>query len=91
MIEPEACRCGYHRYHDLPMTDVVAALLDRLPPSDRTVPRFDARGTRSASLVGDAPRLPVRPVRGIVRVSRSDRRPPGSRPVALQLRHRRGR
>jgi indolepyruvate decarboxylase len=42
MIDPDCVRVRYHRYDDLPMTDVVAALLDRLPGRDQPVPRFDS-------------------------------------------------
>ncbi len=68
MIEAESVQVRYHRYHDLSMTDVVAALLERLPPSNRIVPRFDARGTRSASL-SETPASSGPPSPGIVRVS----------------------
>jgi indolepyruvate decarboxylase len=44
MIESDGVEVRYHRYHDLPMTDVVTTLLERLSPSDRTAPRFDVRG-----------------------------------------------
>jgi indolepyruvate decarboxylase len=41
MIEPAGVQVRFHRYDGLPMAEMVAALLDRLPPGDRTPPRFD--------------------------------------------------
>ncbi len=50
MIEPDGVQVRYHRFHDLPMTDVVVALLERIPPSNRTAPRFDGRRPGAVSL-----------------------------------------
>jgi len=41
MIDPDCVHVRYHHYDGLPMTHVVAALLDRLPCSGRPAPRFD--------------------------------------------------
>jgi indolepyruvate decarboxylase len=68
MVEPDGVQVRYHRFEGLPMTDVVAALLDRLPAGDRQPPRFDGPGA------GDARPVPaaadpgtIRP--GLLRVS----------------------
>jgi indolepyruvate decarboxylase len=45
MIDPDHVQVRYHRYDELPITQVVSALLDRLPPSDRPAPRFDRSAT----------------------------------------------
>jgi TPP-dependent 2-oxoacid decarboxylase len=50
MIDPDGIQVRYHRYVGLPMTEVVAALLDRLPPGDRQVPRLDDPGSGDARL-----------------------------------------
>ncbi len=41
MIDPDGVQVRYHRYDALPMAEVVAALLDRIPSGDQTPPRFD--------------------------------------------------
>ncbi len=53
MIDPEAVHVRFHRYDGLRMTEVVGALVDRLPPSDRTPPRIKDGTT--------APRVPAAP------------------------------
>ena len=35
MIDPDSVQVRYHRYDGLPIADVVAALLGRLPPASR--------------------------------------------------------
>ena len=40
LIDPDGVRVRHHRYDGLPLTQVVEALLERLPASDRPVPRF---------------------------------------------------
>ena len=50
IIEPNGVQVRYHRYDGLPMAEVLSELLDRLPASDRTVPRFDGPGTAEARL-----------------------------------------
>src|SRR4051812_572535 len=40
LIDPDGVRVRFHRYDGLPIAPVVRALLDRLPESDRPVPRF---------------------------------------------------
>jgi indolepyruvate decarboxylase len=54
MIDPDGIQVRYHRYLGLPMTEVVAALLDRLPPGDRQMPRFDDPGSGDARLTAPA-------------------------------------
>jgi indolepyruvate decarboxylase len=56
MIDPDHVQVRYHRYDGLPITQVVSALLDRLPPSDRPAPRFDSSATGEYPIVaqGDA-------------------------------------
>ena len=54
MIDPDGIQVRYHRYDGLPMTEVVAALLDRLPPGDRPVPRFDDPGSDDARPAADS-------------------------------------
>ena len=68
MIEPDGVQVRYHRYHDLPMKDMVAALLDRLPPSDRTAPRFDARRPDAAGPI-ESPADSRSSTPGILRVA----------------------
>ena len=41
LIDPDEVRVRFHRYAGLTISQVVEALLDRLPTSDRPVPRFD--------------------------------------------------
>jgi indolepyruvate decarboxylase len=41
MIDADGVQVRFHRYDGLRMTQVVAALLERLPQSTRLVPRFD--------------------------------------------------
>jgi indolepyruvate decarboxylase len=48
MIDSDVVQVRYHHYHDLPMTEVVSALLDRLPPSSRAIPHLDTRGPDAA-------------------------------------------
>ncbi len=40
MIDPDGVQVRYHCYHGLPMTQVVAALLEHLAPSIRPAPNF---------------------------------------------------
>jgi indolepyruvate decarboxylase len=56
MIDPDRVHVKYHSYDGLPITHVVAALLDRLPPSQRPVRRFDSVVTAEYPIVaqGDA-------------------------------------
>ena len=85
MIDPDGIQVRYHRYDGLPMTDVVAALLDRLPPSERPAPRFDGPGSdeaRPAAPAADSGQS--RP--GIIRVAEVIAALQGPRPVAIQLR-----
>ncbi len=41
LIDPDGVRVRFHRYEGLAIRQVVEALLERLPPSDRTAPQFD--------------------------------------------------
>ncbi len=41
LIDPDEVRVRFHRYDGLTFSQVVEALLDRLPISDRPAPRFD--------------------------------------------------
>ena len=56
MIDPDRVQVRYHRYDGLPMTRVVAALLDRLPPSERPARRFDSDATDDYPIVATPPR-----------------------------------
>ena len=44
MIDPDSVQVRYHRYDGVPIAEVVAALLERLPASERPLPQFDAVG-----------------------------------------------
>jgi indolepyruvate decarboxylase len=50
IIDPDGIQVRYHRYDGLPIADVVAAVLDRLPPSDRPLPRFDGPSSQTTPL-----------------------------------------
>ncbi len=56
MIDPDRVHVKYHSYDGLPITHVVAALLDRLPPSERPAPRFDSGATAEYPIVTSPPR-----------------------------------
>ena len=49
LIDPESVQVRFHRYDGLRMTEVVAALVDRLPPSGRAPPRFHGGTTDAGS------------------------------------------
>jgi indolepyruvate decarboxylase len=61
MIDPDCVQVRYHRYDGLPMRSVVAALLNRLPYSNRPAPRFDSGATDEYPVVA-SPVLDVAPV-----------------------------
>jgi TPP-dependent 2-oxoacid decarboxylase len=54
MIDPDRVHVKYHSYDGLPITHVVVALLDRLPPSQRPVRRFDSVVTAEYPIVVQA-------------------------------------
>ncbi len=56
MIDPDRVHVKYHSYDGLPITHVVAALLDRLPPSERPVRRFDSVVTAEYPIVAQVDR-----------------------------------
>ena len=70
MIDPDGVQVRYHRYDGLPMAEVVAALLDRLPAQRSAAARDSmARGrTRPVGRVAGRRSPPV-PSPGIVRVA----------------------
>ena len=51
MIDPDHVHVKYHHYDKLPITQVVTALLDRLPPSERPAPCFDSGATAEYPIV----------------------------------------
>ena len=60
LIDPDEVRVRYHRYDGLPISQVVQALLDRLPQNDRPAPRFDspprpAQDPASGQISGSSP------------------------------------
>ncbi|MFI5456410.1 MAG: alpha-keto acid decarboxylase family protein [Isosphaerales bacterium] len=59
MVDPDCVHVRYHRYDGLPMTHVVAALLDRLASNDRAAPRFDRGATIESPIVTSAPQAVV--------------------------------
>jgi indolepyruvate decarboxylase len=55
LIDPDGIRVRYHKYDGLPIGQVVQALLDRLPASDRPVPQFTcAPAISKAGRTGDS-------------------------------------
>ena len=74
MIDPESVQVRYHRYDDLPMAQVVAAISERVPTGDRRTPCFAkdaASSSRAAagSIRGDQ-MAPDRAVSaGVIRVA----------------------
>jgi indolepyruvate decarboxylase len=54
MIDPDSVQIRYHRYDGLPMTRVVATLLERLPYSDRPAPRFDSGATDEYPIIAES-------------------------------------
>ncbi|MGP0063584.1 MAG: alpha-keto acid decarboxylase family protein [Isosphaeraceae bacterium] len=67
-IEPDGVRVRYHRFDGLPMAAVVEALLDRLPPGDRPVPRLEFPGSDDARRAGHADDT-IQSHPGIIRVA----------------------
>jgi indolepyruvate decarboxylase len=55
MIDPDRVHVKYHSYDGLPITQVVAALLVRLPHSERPAPRFDSGATAEYPIVTSPP------------------------------------
>lgn len=55
MIDPDHVQVKYHRYDGLPITQVVTALLHRLPHSERPAPRFDSGVTGEYPIVTSPP------------------------------------
>jgi indolepyruvate decarboxylase len=47
LVDPESVRVRFHRYDGLSISQVVEALLERLPSSTRGIPRFDSSGDPS--------------------------------------------
>ncbi len=58
MIDPDGVQVRFHHYNGLGMTQVVAALLERLPHSARPAPRFDG-GAGNPGPVITSPAQPV--------------------------------
>ena len=84
MIDPDSVQVRYHRYDGVPIADVVAALLERLPASDRPLPPLDATAPRARTRLADRSGC-GRPTAsaGHPAGGRGDRRAARTRPVAI--------
>ena len=52
MVDPDSVQVRYHKYDGLPMTRVVATLLERLKPNKRPSPPFDNNATDDYPIIG---------------------------------------
>ena len=85
LIDPEEVRVRHHRYDGLAIGQVVEALLDRLPASDRPVPRFPGTPGLAEECASPASSGPAAAGR------RHHRRARAARPLEIQFHGRRGR
>jgi indolepyruvate decarboxylase len=74
LIDPDSVRVRFHRYDGLAIRQVVEALVERLPASDRLIPRFSGSSipqlsTEAVEISGTRPGVGVGPAASRLRVA----------------------